>query len=183
MKKFRMALLAISSLTLLAGCVTQPYGPNVPSRPGPGKSFSDFRSDDDFCQDYAGDKVAGRVNDANDRAVRNGLVGTIVGAALGAAVGNTRGAVVGGTAGAAIGASSGSDYSQYGVQRQYDIAYAQCMASRGNDVPGWYERPGHGDSDRDRDYHDRDDRDHGDHDGDRRDDDRDYPPPPPPSGY
>ncbi|HEV2561245.1 MAG TPA: YMGG-like glycine zipper-containing protein [Rhizomicrobium sp.] len=180
MKTFRLALLAVSSLTLLAGCVSQPYGPDVPARPGPGKSFSDFRNDDNFCQDYASDKVAGHVNEANDRAVRNGLVGTIVGAALGAAVGNTRGAVVGGAAGATIGASSGAGYSQYGVQRQYDIAYAQCMASRGEDVPGWYERPD-GD-DRDQDSHDRDDRDRDYHDGDRGDD-RDYPPPPPPSGY
>lgn len=184
MKKFLPPILAISSLSLLTACVTAPMGPMVPVRPGDGKSMEQFSHDDNFCQDYASDKVQGRVNRANDEAVRRGLIGTIIGAAVGGAVGNTRGAVVGGTAGAVIGSSSGHGYDQYGVQRQYDLAYAQCMASRGNDVPGWYEHRGyherHSDYDRDRDDHHDYDHDHGDdHDyDDNGPDDRDYGPPP-----
>ena len=55
------------------------------------------------------------------------------------------------------------------------MAYAQCMASRGNDVPGWYEHHhNHGDD------HDYDRGDHGDnHDyNDNGPDDRDNGPPP-----
>jgi hypothetical protein len=157
-----------------------------------------FSQDDEFCQDYAAGKVQGHVNRANDDAVRRGLIGTIIGAAVGGAVGTTRGAVVGGTAGAAIGSSSGQGYDQYGVQREYDLAYAQCMASRGNDVPGWYEHRSYHErhSRQDRDYdrgrndhhdYDNDRDDHRDYDNDRDDhrdyddngpDDRDYGPPP-----
>lgn len=177
MKKFLPPILAVSSLTLLTACVTAPMGPNVPVRPGDGVSMEQFSHDDQYCQDYASDKVQGRVNRANDEAVKRGLIGTIIGAAVGGAVGDTRGAVVGGTAGAAIGASSGHGYDQYGVQREYDLAYAQCMASRGNDVPGWYEHRGYHErhSSHDRDY-DRGDRDN--HDYNNGPDDRDYGPPP-----
>jgi len=180
MRKMLSPLLAVSTLSLLSACVTQPVGPMIPARPGEGKSMQQFSQDDDYCQDYAGDKVAGRVSRANDEAVRRGLIGTIIGAAVGGAVGNTRGAVVGGTAGAVIGSNSGRGYDQYGVQREYDLAYAQCMASRGDDVPGWYEHPHHDrDYDRghdnDRDY-DRGNR--GDHDyDDNGPDDRDSGPP------
>ena len=173
MTKFLTPILAISTVTLLTACVTPPMGPMIPARPGDGKSMQEFSQDDDFCQDYASNKVAGRVNKANDEEVRRGLIGTIIGAAVGGAIGNTRGAVIGGTAGAVVGSNSGHGYDQYGVQREYDLAYAQCMASRGNDVPGWYEHRHDDDSDR------------GDH-GDNRDYDDDRgppPPPPPPPGY
>jgi hypothetical protein len=173
MTKFLTPLIAISSLSLLTACVTPPMGPMIPVRPGDGKSMQEFGQDDDYCQGYANDKVAGRVNKANDEAVRRGLIGTIIGAAIGGAVGNTRGAVIGGTAGAVVGSNTDHGYSQAGVQREYDMAYAQCMASRGNDVPGWYEHPHH---------HDDYDRDHGNNDRDYNDndhgDDRDNGPPP-----
>jgi len=178
MTKILTPLIAISSLSLLTACVTPPMGPMIPARPGDGKSMSEFSQDDDYCQGYANDKVAGRVNAANDDAVRRGLIGTIIGAAIGGAVGNTRGAVIGGTAGAVVGSNSGRGYSQYGVQRQYDMAYAQCMASRGNDVPGWYTHPHHHDYNRDEDRGDHDyNSDHGDHhdyDDNDHGDDRDY---------
>ena len=34
------------------------------------------------------------------------------------------------------GSSNASGYSSYQLQRQYDVAYMQCMYSRGNQVPG-----------------------------------------------
>lgn len=149
---------AIAALTmlLLAGCVSAPEGPSFSAMPGKGKSLQAFDRDDYDCQHYAYDRTQGRVDRANDRTTANTVLGAAIGAGLGAAVGNTKGAIVGGTAGGLIGnASSDPGYKQYGVQRAYDAAYAQCMTSRGNEVPGpGRYRPGY----------------------------RDYPPPPPP-GY
>jgi len=126
------------ALALLAGCVTQPNGPNVPVMPGHGKSFADFQKDDDDCQDFASDHVAGRANSANDRAILSTIIGAGLGAALGGAIGGGHGAGIGaaagGIGGAAVGANQ-SGYAQGSLQRRYDIAYAQCMKAKGNDVP------------------------------------------------
>ena len=46
------------------------------------------------------------------------------------------GAAVGLLGGAAMGAAGGGDASKE-VQRRYDIAYQQCMYSKGNQVPGY----------------------------------------------
>src|SRR5690348_6916240 len=154
MRKISPALTAMAML-LLAGCVTAPEGPSFEAMPGRGKSMQAFDQDDYYCQRYANDRVAGRVNRANDKSATNTVLGAAIGAGLGAAVGNTKGAIIGGTAGGLIGnASSDPGDKQYGVQRPYDAAYAQCMEAHGNEVPmpGRY-RPGY----------------------------RDYPPPPP--GY
>jgi len=67
-------------------------------------------------------------------------IGAGLGLALGAATGDghtaTAGAVAGGAVGATIGAGM-SDQANYSIQRRYDIAYAQCMYSKGNQVPGF----------------------------------------------
>jgi hypothetical protein len=145
---------ALTAVLVLEGCVTAPMGPTIPVMPGPHKSFSQFQDDQYFCEHYAQDRVAGRINRANDEIARNTVIGAALGAALGGAVGDTRGAIVGGTAGAAVGSSTARPgYKQYGAQREYDIAYAQCMKHRGNQI-GYGER--------------------------RHYDGRDYPPPPPP---
>lgn len=130
------AIAAIGML-LLAGCASTPEGPSFSAMPGQGKSMQAFDRDDYDCQHYASDRVAGRVDRANDKTAANTILGAAIGAGLGAAVGNTKGAIVGGTAGGLIGnASSDPGYKQYGVQREYDASYAQCMTSRGNVVPG-----------------------------------------------
>jgi hypothetical protein len=147
MRKMHTGLFALSSILLLSGCVSQPLGPSFSAMPPQGKSLQAFDADDAACQQYAGERVAGRVKAANDSVTTSTIVGTAIGAGLGAAVGNTRGAVVGGAAGAAIGNdASGPGYKQAGVQREYDASYAQCMTSRGNTVPtfGGYDGPRHG---------------------------------------
>lgn len=152
----KIPAITATAMLLLAGCVSAPEGPSFEAMPGQGKSMQAFDQDDAYCQGYANDRVAGRVDRANDKSATNTILGAAIGAGLGAAVGNTKGAIVGGTAGGLIGnASSDPGYRQYGVQRAYDAAYAQCMTSRGNEVPtpGRFHRG----------Y-------------------RDYPPPPPP-GY
>ena len=165
MRKIQTSLLALSSILLLSACVEQPLGPSFSAMPAQGKTMQAFDADESACEQYAGDRVAGRVKEANDRVTTGTILGTAIGVGLGAAVGNTRGAVVGGAAGAAIGnGASDPGWKQAGVQHAYDAAYSQCMTSRGNTVgyggrgPGRYRDyppppPGYG------------------------------PPPPPPPGY
>ncbi|HEX7727317.1 MAG TPA: glycine zipper 2TM domain-containing protein [Rhizomicrobium sp.] len=133
----KIPAIAATAMLLLAGCASTPEGPSFAAMPGQGKSLQAFDRDDYDCQGYASNRVAGRVDRANDKTAANTILGAAIGAGLGAAVGDTKGAVVGGTAGGLIGnASSDPGYKQYGVQREYDAAYAQCMTSRGNVVPG-----------------------------------------------
>ncbi|HEY1837063.1 MAG: YMGG-like glycine zipper-containing protein [Rhizomicrobium sp.] len=152
MIKLRASLLAISAAVLLAGCAEEPYGPTIPVMPAQGKSQAEFAQDDAGCQQYAHQAIAGQVDRANNDETASTLLGAALGAGLGAAVGNTRGAVVGGVAGGALGAAAGpGDYAGYGIQRRYNIAYAQCMKTHGNEVamgrrrygppPGYYPPP------------------------------------------
>ncbi len=161
MRKVTIAALAAATALSLTACVSTPMSPTIPVMPGHGKSLADFQNDQDYCEGYANDRVAGHVDRANDRIARNTVIGALLGTALGAAVGDTRGAVVGGTAGAAVGASTAHPgYGQYSAQREYDLAYAQCMKYRGDEIGIPYESR--------RPYWDH----------------RDYPPPPPPPpGY
>lgn len=132
----KVPVFAAAAMLLLTGCVTTPEGPSFEAMPGRGKSFDAFNRDDYDCQRYAANRVQGRIEAANNRQAGNTIIGTALGAGLGAAVGDTKGAIIGGTAGGLVGtAASNPDYKQYGVQRAYDAAYAQCMTSRGNDVP------------------------------------------------
>jgi uncharacterized protein YcfJ len=149
---------------IVAGCVSQPDGPYVPVAPGNGKSWDAFQRDDYDCRDFADSRVGRRAESANDRAILSTIIGAGLGAALGGAIGGGNGAGIGAAAGGVGGAAYGtgeSERSQRGLQRQYDIAYAQCMAAKGNDVP-----PPYGYRHRDR------------YDRDRYDDRRDYDGPP-----
>jgi hypothetical protein len=44
---------ALPLLALLAGCATAPTGPHVLVLPGTGKSFDQFRADEQECRQYA----------------------------------------------------------------------------------------------------------------------------------
>jgi uncharacterized protein YcfJ len=130
------ALTALSTAVLLAGCATQPMGPSIPVMPAQGKSMDQFQADENYCEDYASGRSNGKVKEANDQELKNGIVGAALGAGIGALAGNTKGALIGGGIGAVLGGSSGAGYDQHRVQRTYDIAYAQCMTARGDDVGG-----------------------------------------------
>lgn len=125
---------------LVTGCAQTPMGPTVQVMPGPGKSFETFTYDQALCKQYAEGAVAGQAQNANTRAVGAAALTTVVGAGLGAAIGGGRGAGIGAASGAlggtAIGAGMSSNQ-QYGIQQQYDNAFAQCMYSKGNMVPGY----------------------------------------------
>jgi hypothetical protein len=128
----------ISGLALLAGCATPPPGPTVAVMPGKDKSFEVFQQDQAECTSYAGQQVGGQAQAANNQAVGGAVLGTLLGAGIGAAAGGGRGAAIGAASGAALGTGIGAGASAnagYGIQQRYDIAYAQCMAAHGNQVP------------------------------------------------
>jgi outer membrane lipoprotein SlyB len=137
----KRTLLAIAATSLLAACATQPMGPTVQVMPSANKPFQVFQQDEEQCKQYAQSQIAGQVDAANNKAVGEAAVGTLLGAALGAAVGNHQGAGIGAAGGAIIGTSAGADsshHAQHSIQQQYNNAYVQCMYSRGNQVPGTY---------------------------------------------
>lgn len=145
MKSVLCQAVALVSLAALSACATTPTGPMVRVMPGPNKPFAVFVQDQNECKSYAYSQVAGQAEQENNRAVGAAVLTAAIGAALGAAVshdagrGAGTGAAVGGAAGTAIGAGN-SNEANYSIQRRYDIAYQQCMYSKGNQVPGYYQQ-------------------------------------------
>lgn len=128
-------------LSLLAvGCAYAPMGPTVRAMPAQGKPFEQFRAEQDYCKQYASEQTGGQAERANSTAILEGVGGAVLGAGLGAAVGGGEGAAIGAAGGALAGTLVGSGSSsgeQRGIQGQYDDAYVQCMAAKGNQI----ERP------------------------------------------
>ena len=130
----------------LAGCASVPSGPRIAAMPGPNKSLDQFQADQSSCQQYAQASLGGRspAENAQNSAVGSAAAGTVIGAAagaiLGAATGNAgAGAAWGAGTGLLFGSAAGANaagYSYQESQRRYDMAYAQCMYARGNDLPG-----------------------------------------------
>lgn len=132
-------ILALAML-LATGCTAMPTGPGVMVLPGSGKSFDQFRSDDQACRYYALESVGGKTpgQAAQESGVTSAVVGTAVGAAAGAAIGGREGAGVGAGTGLLVGGLAGTESAQasgYGLQRRYDVSYVQCMYSKGHQVP------------------------------------------------
>lgn len=123
---------------LLVACASAPTGPSVAVMPGGGKSFEQFRTDDALCRQYASNLNSGDAQQANNKAVESGVVGTVIGAAAGAALGGREGTAVGAGSGLLVGSAVGaneSGHGTYSAQRRYDISYEQCMYAKGNNVP------------------------------------------------
>jgi hypothetical protein len=139
LRRFRIPGI-MAPIVLLAACAQPPMGPTVPVMPGPGKSFDAFQYDQAVCKQYAQQMVAGQVQNANMQGVGAAAVTTVIGAGLGAAIGGGRGAAIGAASGAGVGAGIGASSSanaQFSIQQQYDNAFAQCMYSKGEAVPGY----------------------------------------------
>lgn len=144
-------LMAMVSVLAVSGCATQPMTPSVAVMPPPGKPFEQFQEDDLVCRHFAQTQLGTNPADVSHQQEAAGAIG---GAALGAVAGSLIG---GGHQGAGIGAGMGllagslvgagsADQSGRSMQRQYDIAYEQCMYSKGNVLPsagyrGRYGRP------------------------------------------
>jgi hypothetical protein len=144
MTRFRTALAILIPLGLGACTVAPPTGPLVLAMPPAGKDLNAFRNEDAQCRNYASAQIGygSPAEAANRSAVGSAAVGTALGAAAGALLGSAGGAV---GAGAAIGAGTGllagsavgagnANVSARGMQQYYDTAYAQCMASLGNQL-------------------------------------------------
>lgn len=135
----KVSLSVLSASVLLCSCASTPMGPTIPVMPGATIPFPIFQKDQEECKQYAQTQVAGQADAANKAAVGSALLGTALGAVLGAAVGNSQGAgvgaAIGATAGTGIGAGN-SQGTQGSIQDQYNNAYAQCMYSKGNQIPG-----------------------------------------------
>jgi hypothetical protein len=138
-------LAAGAGLLALGGCVTVPQGPTVMVMPGAGKSFEVFQADMGACRQFAQVSISGPTEAAQNNAGANvagsAVAGAAVGALLGAATGNaSAGAAWGAGTGVLVGstAAGGSGaVSSYTLQRQYDIAYMQCMYAHGNQIPSY----------------------------------------------
>ena len=143
--KWKLPLFSL--LALLWGCATMPTGPTVHGDAGPRESPLRYSWPMTAC---AGNGRSGRSEERRraKRPIRilppGRLSERCSGAGVGAAIGSLSGQM---GAGAAIGAgagllggtamASGPAYeSQWQLQRRYDIAYQQCMYSKGNQIPG-----------------------------------------------
>ncbi|MDR2787536.1 MAG: glycine zipper family protein [Candidatus Accumulibacter sp.] len=138
--KSLQAGIGLASLLILGGCASYPTGPSALALPGTGKTFEQFRLDDDECQRYAFQQIGGQTAEkaAEESAVRSAAIGTAIGVVAGAAIGGHDGAAVGAGTGMIFGSAAGADASQqsaYGSQQRYDNAYIQCMYARGHKVP------------------------------------------------
>ena len=128
-------------LAFLAACASTPTGPSVMVLPGSGKTFDQFRFDDNECRQFALAQSGAGTPDsaANTAGVNSAATGAAIGLLAGAALsGNSRGAVAGaalGTAGGAIAGTGAASQTAHTVQGRYDIAYQQCMYAKGHQVP------------------------------------------------
>lgn len=146
MKRMRSMLVPLTAIAVLGGCVTVPTGPAVTVLPGSRKSFDEFRYDDAVCRNHAQSAIGGPAagQAAADAAAANAAVGAALGAAAGAIIGAAsgqagHGAAIGAGTGLIFGSAAGSNVayaSSYAMQRDYDVAYTQCMYAKGNQVPG-----------------------------------------------
>lgn len=139
---YKTILISFIGLGILSACVSAPTGPTITIMPREGKSFEDFKKDDEECRAFA----AQSVKDGNAAALKEGAISTATGAAIGAAAGALyqggsstnvgTGAAIGMVGGAAVGAM-GAASKESQAQTQYNTAYQQCMYTKGNQVPGF----------------------------------------------
>jgi hypothetical protein len=136
---------ALAAMLFLGGCMSAPpSGPSGGQRamvlPGSGKSFEQFRLDDNDCRGYANAQLGGETprNASHDSALRSAAVGTAVGAVAGAVMGGQHGAAIGAGTGLLLGSATGMGNSQSAVrdvQQRYDNSYLQCMYAKGHQIP------------------------------------------------
>ncbi|OGA69490.1 MAG: hypothetical protein A3G83_01170 [Betaproteobacteria bacterium RIFCSPLOWO2_12_FULL_68_20] len=134
-------ILVPATAMLLAACATTPSGPGVLVLPGEGKSFDQFRFDEQDCRQYARAQVDGKTPGevAGESGFGSAAVGALVGGLAGAAIGgNSRSAAAGagiGLAGGAIAGAGAGNASARTLQQRYDFSYQQCMYAKGHKVP------------------------------------------------
>jgi hypothetical protein len=139
-KGLHLQSIAALPALLLAACAEMPNGPSVAVMPGPNKPFEVFMQEDELCRSWAAHAIGMPGHDAAaQRMLGSTVTGAVIGALAGAAVGGDRSAGAGAAMGTVVGASAGANQAAYAAaygQRRYDIAYQQCMYSKGNQVAG-----------------------------------------------
>ncbi|MCZ8104080.1 MAG: hypothetical protein O9972_40070, partial [Burkholderiales bacterium] len=76
---------AALALAALSGCAVVPTGPSTMALPGTGRSFAQFRADDDACRRFASERTGGQ---SAQRAAQDTVAGgAVAGAAIGAVAG------------------------------------------------------------------------------------------------
>lgn len=145
MKSPFWTVIGLLGIAAMSGCATAPPGPTAQVMPPPNKPLEMFQADDAACRPYAAGIVQPDIDAANKQMAGQIIIGALAGAALGAAIGNGAGQAIaaGAAAGSIVGTAAAADttaWSQLTVQQRYDIAYSQCMYSRGNQVPGYVQR-------------------------------------------
>ncbi len=108
--------------------------------PGSGKSFDQFRQDDNECREYASQQIGSNTPRQSSRTsgVEGAAVGAGLGAAAGAAIGGGEGAAIGAGLGLLTGAlfgASNATSSGNASQQRYDNSYIPCMYAKGHNVP------------------------------------------------
>jgi hypothetical protein len=135
----------------VAGCATtMPQGPSVMVLPAQGKPFSLFQEEDANCRTWAEKSIGVSPTEAHNKDAASGAaVGALTGAGAGALLGSASGhmgagSAIGAGVGLLMGTAMGADAGQISAreaQRRYDIAYAQCMASNGNQIGSQFVDP------------------------------------------
>jgi len=137
-----ITVLMISLLATLVAYVSAPTGPTIAVMPREGKPFEVFQQEDRVCREFAANSIKDSSNAALKDAATSAAVAAALGAAAGAVIGGGShtnvgtGAGVGLLGGSAIGAMNASGKESQ-AQTQYNIAYQQCMYSKGNQVPSY----------------------------------------------
>jgi hypothetical protein len=118
-----------------------PTGPTVAVMPAPNKPFDVFMQEEQLCRSWASHSIGIEGHDAAaDSMLRSTVAGAAIGAIAGAIVGGDRNIGAGAAMGTVIGATTGvnqSNATAWTAQRRYDVAYQQCMYSKGNLVPSF----------------------------------------------
>ncbi|OIQ75234.1 hypothetical protein GALL_431010 [mine drainage metagenome] len=126
---------------LLGGCATAPMGPTIAVMPAPGMPFEQFQAIDATCRQFALQQSAQYQSGASNSGVTSAATAAGIGAVAGALIGgNSQGAGVGAGLGLLAGSAGGAGTygdTQSNAQRAYNIAYQQCMYSKGAQVPGY----------------------------------------------
>ena len=141
-----LALALLGAFTCGGCAYNGPAAPTFAAMPGPNKPYESFQADDQYCQASAqqaiGYQSPGQA--ANDAAVGSAAAGTALGALAGAVIGSAAGhvgtgAAIGAGTGLVAGSAVGSGNARAAggsLQARYDTVYAQCMAAKGNRIPG-----------------------------------------------
>ena len=138
-------LLGAAIVMTLAGCAQVPVAPTIAVMPAPGMPFEVFQQDENSCRLYAQQELGPNPN-PNNQVAAGAVAGTVIGAAAGALLSGGRsygvqnGAATGLLMGTAVGAGNAGQTGM-SMQQRYNIAYAQCMYAKGNQVPRYYAAP------------------------------------------